>query len=255
MKRARIIPILLIKDKGLVKSVKFDSPKYVGDPLNAVRIFNEKEVDELIVLDISASREGRAPNKGLISKLTEECFMPLCYGGGVTTIEQMEELFAIGVEKISINSGMLKDLSLISRAAKIFGSQSIVASIDCKRTLFGSQSAFSHSGLKILEKDPVQLARRVADAGAGEILVNSVDRDGTREGFDLSLVRSVVDAVSVPVIAAGGGGEFGHFRSVLNESGASAAAGGSFFVFQGKHRAVLITYPSADDITALRAVK
>jgi len=249
--RPRIIPVLLLRGKGLVKTIRFANPGYVGDPLNAVRIFNEKEVDELVVLDILASKEGRVPDVALLSRIAEECFMPLCYGGGVSSIEQMRELFALGIEKIALNTAALDDLSLLSRAADLFGSQSVVFSIDCRRGLVGGASVYSHAGRKGYEKDPVALAQRGDAAGAGEILLNSVDRDGMRQGFDLELSRSVAREVTIPVVACGGGGELKHFRQVIREAGVAAAAGGSQFVYQGKHRAVLITYPKPEEIEAI----
>ncbi|MCO5101260.1 MAG: AglZ/HisF2 family acetamidino modification protein [Burkholderiaceae bacterium] len=235
----------------MVKTVRFAKPGYVGDPLNAVRIFNEKEVDELVVLDIMASKEGRGPDLPLLARMAEECFMPLCYGGGVAGLGQMHELFALGIEKISLNTAPLDDMSVLSRAADRFGSQSVVFSIDCKRGLLGGAAVYSHAGRNAYEKDPVALARQAQAAGAGEILLNSVDRDGMRQGFDLELVRAVAKAVTIPVVACGGGGELAHFRQVIREAGAAAAAGGSQFVYQGKHRAVLITYPKPEEIEAI----
>mgnify|MGYP001202541387 CR=1 FL=1 len=251
MHRPRVIPVLLLKGKGLVKTIKFADPGYVGDPLNAVRIFNEKEVDELIVLDISASKENRGPNFALISSLAEECFMPLCYGGGVTSIDEIGTLFSLGIEKIALNSACIGNLNLIRQAAELFGSQSIVGSIDVSRTLLGGYAVYSHSGRTVAYKDPVAYAKALEAAGAGEILLTSVDRDGLRQGFDIKLCKQISAAVSIPVVACGGGGDLSHFRQVLLEGGAAAAAGGSYFVYQGKHRAVLITYPSSHDIEHL----
>jgi len=251
MHRPRVIPVLLLRGKGLVKSIKFSNYGYVGDPLNAVRIFNEKEVDELIVLDIMASKERRPPNYAAISALAEECFMPLCYGGGLSNIEEMRTLFALGIEKLAINSAALSNLSLIKEAADEFGSQSVVVSIDCKKNLLGHYSLYSHAKLKVVEKDPLAFARMAQEAGAGEILVNCVDRDGMREGFDLKLCQAMAEAVTIPVIACGGGGSFEHFRQAIENGGADAAAGGSFFVYQGKHRAVLISYPQPAEIESI----
>ncbi|MDD5586843.1 MAG: AglZ/HisF2 family acetamidino modification protein [Alphaproteobacteria bacterium] len=251
MHRPRVIPVLLLRGKGLVKSVKFADCGYVGDPLNAVRIFNEKEVDELVILDIMASKEKRPPDFSVISNLAEECFMPLCYGGGITNIEEMRKIFALGIEKITLNSAALGDLSLVEAAAKEFGSQSIVVSIDCKKNLLGRYVVYSHAKRKVIEKDPCAYARKAQEAGAGEIFINSVDCDGMRMGFDIKLCQSVAGAVNIPVIACGGGGNFEHFRQVIEEGGASAAAGGSFFVYQGKHRAVLISYPKSSEIESI----
>lgn len=251
MHRPRIIPVLLLRGKGLVKSIKFTDYGYVGDPLNAVRIFNEKEVDELVVLDIMASKEGNTPNMALLATLTEECFMPLSYGGGITDIEQMRAIFALGVEKLILNSSIIGDLSLVRQAADEFGSQSVVVSIDCKKTLFGSYAVYSHAKKPVAEKDPVAFARMAQEAGAGEIVLNAVDRDGVREGFDLKLCEMIAKAVDIPVVACGGGGTFNHFRDVIQTARVDAAAGGSFFVYQGKHRAVLISYPASDDIESI----
>ncbi|GAB3190191.1 AglZ/HisF2 family acetamidino modification protein [Hydrogenophaga aquatica] len=246
MNRPRIIPVLMIRDGGLVKTYKFADATYVGDPLNAVRIFNEKEVDELIVLDIDASKEGRGPNFEMLADIAEECFMPLCYGGGVSTIEEMRKLFALGIEKIAINSKIVSNIELIREASSEFGAQSVVASIDCKRKFLGSYAVHSHSNRPILEKNPVAFARILETSGAGEIMLTSVDRDGMREGFDLELCNSVASAVGIPVIACGGGGSLEHFRDLLKHTKVSAASGGSFFVHQGKHRAVLISYPAPE---------
>jgi len=251
MAKARVIPVLLLKGKGLVKTVKFKDPAYIGDPLNAIRIFNEKGADELILLDIAATQEGRQPNFKLIEEIASECFMPLGYGGGVQTVEQMNRILRSGVEKICINSAMLADLDLVRAAASEFGSQAIVASIDVKKKLLGGYEIYSHISRKGVGRDPVSYAREVASAGAGEILVNSVDRDGGYAGYDLTLVRSVADSVDVPVIACGGASNLQQMRDVVTQGHASAAAAGSMFVFHGKHRAVLISYPSFEEIAAV----
>lgn len=251
MKRPRLIPVLLIRDGGLVKTYRFADSSYVGDPLNAVRIFNEKEVDELIVLDIDASRNKSGPNFELLKELAEECFMPLCYGGGITKLEEMRTLYALGIEKLSINSGAMSNLNLVNQASNEFGAQSVVVSIDCKKRLLGGHSVYSHSNLSPFEKSPIHFARLAEQAGAGEIMLNCVERDGMREGFDLELCDAVASAVSIPVIACGGGGDLSHFQDLLRRTKASAAAGGSFFVHQGKHRAVLISYPAPEAIERL----
>lgn len=251
MRRPRIIPVLLVRGKGLVKSVKFDAYGYVGDPLNAVRIFNEKEVDELVVLDIMASKENNPPNMKLLASLTEECFMPLSYGGGISNIEQMREIFALGVEKLILNSAVIGDLSLVRQAAAEFGSQSVVVSIDCKKNFFGAYAVYSHAKRPVAEKDPIVFAKMAEEAGAGELVVNSVDQDGMREGFDLKLCKAIAESVRVPVVACGGGGAFQHFRDVIEKAHVDAAAGGSFFVYQGKHKAVLISYPKPQEIESI----
>lgn len=242
MLRARVIPCLLLRDGGLVKTVKFGNPRYVGDPINAVRIFNEKEVDELAFLDISATPAGRQPNFDLIADIASEAFMPFAYGGGITTLEQIKRLFATGVEKVILNSAASQDPSLISRAADHAGSQSVVVSIDVRKSWLRRQSVFTRCGTIDLKFDPVTYAKGVEAAGAGEILLTSIDRDGTMSGYDLDLVEAVARAVSIPVIASGGAGSLQDLHRAI-ASGASAVAAGSLFVFHGKHRAVLITYP------------
>jgi imidazole glycerol-phosphate synthase subunit HisF len=243
MLRIRVIPCLLLKGQGLVKTIKFRDPKYVGDPLNAVKIFNEKEVDELMLLDIFATVENRNPQMKLISEIASECFMPLCYGGGVKTLDQIKELFELGVEKVSLNTCAVENPSIIYEAAKLFGSQSIVVSIDVKKSLFGKYEIFTRGGKKSDKLDPVRFAVAMERAGAGEIFLNSIDRDGTMTGYDTELIKMVTESVKVPVIASGGAGKLEDFGLAVKDGGASAVAAGSFFVFQGKHRAVLISYP------------
>ncbi|MCV2368258.1 AglZ/HisF2 family acetamidino modification protein [Roseateles oligotrophus] len=250
MLRKRIIPCLLLRRGGLVKTRNFKNPKYVGDPINAIRIFNEKEVDELIVLDIDASRDGRGPDYTLIEQFAAECFMPLCYGGGIRTVEQARRLFALGVEKVSIQTGALAELDLVSNLAKQFGNQSVVASIDIKTDWLGRRRLYSASAGKYHTCSWQDYVARVVRAGAGEILINSVDRDGEMAGMDLKLIRDIAQQVEVPVIASGGVGKLADIANGLR-SGACAVAAGAFFVYHGPHRAVLITYPSSDEIDAV----
>ena len=247
MLKSRVIPCLLLKNEGLVKTIKFKNPKYVGDPLNAVKIFNDKEVDELVFLDITATIENRRPPVKLISQIATECFMPFCYGGGVRTVEDIAELFKLGVEKVAINSQAVENPDLIKRAADLFGSQSIVVSIDVKKNLFGKYRVFTHSGRKDSKLDPVEFAVRMQETGAGELFLNSIDRDGTRQGYDLTLTSKICEAVNIPVIACGGAGNIDHFAEAV-KAGASAVSAGSMFVFQGEYRAVLITYPSIKEL-------
>lgn len=251
MHRARIVPVLLLKGHGLVKSQKFTDYGYIGDPMNAIRIFNEKETDELVLLDIMASKEGRGPDMEYIEKLAEECFMPLAYGGGITTIDHMHELFRLGIEKVILNSAALEDLNIVSEAASLFGRQSVVVSIDYKSALIGGKKIYSHAKKKSAFKNPAEFAKAAEAAGCGEIMLHHVDRDGTQKGFDIDFCRQIAKTVAVPVIACGGGGTLDHFRSALLDGEASAAAGGSFFVYRGKHKAVLITYPKPDEIEAI----
>lgn len=243
MLRTRVIPCLLLRNGGLVKTVKFGEAKYVGDPINAVKIFNEKEVDELVFLDITATAANRGPNFELIRDIATEAFMPFGYGGGITTIEQVASLVALGVEKVVLNTSVVERPEFIREAANLVGSSSVVVSIDVKRSLLGRYEVVTRNAGRKSGLDPIEWARRAADLGAGEVLLTSVDRDGTQKGYDLALLRQVTEAVSVPVIASGGAGSLDDFRAAVREAGASAVAAGSLFVFHGKHRAVLITYP------------
>lgn len=243
MQRKRVIPCLLLKDRGLVKTVKFKSPKYIGDPVNAIRIFNEKEVDELVLLDIEASSLGREPDYELIAEVAGECFMPICYGGGIRTLEHAQKIFALGIEKIALNTAALDDIELLRKIADQFGSQSVVCSMDCKKSLLGRYSVYSQAGMKDTKVSPIEWARKVEAAGAGEIFLNSIDRDGVMQGYDIPLIKSVVAAVDIPVIACGGAGSIADLNEPFEKAGVSAVAAGSFFVFHGKHKAVLISYP------------
>lgn len=243
----RVIPTLLLKGSGLVKTTKFAKPVYIGDPINAIKIFNSKEVDELVILDITASAEGRPPAFDTIREITDECFMPLSYGGGIRTVEDIRAILKAGIEKVVLNTAALSDPGLVTKAADEFGRQAIICSIDVKKSLFGGYSVFSASGARITEKDPVAYARRLEELGAGEIYLTSVDREGTMSGYDIGLVKSVCGAVSVPVIASGGAGSMDDFVAA-RDAGASAVSAGAMFVFQGPHRAVLITYPARDEL-------
>ncbi|MBF8708233.1 imidazole glycerol phosphate synthase subunit HisF [Pseudomonas putida] len=243
MIRKRVIPCLLLKDRGLVKTVKFKDPKYVGDPVNAIRIFNEKEVDELVILDISATAAKREPDFELLAEIAGECFMPICYGGGITKVEHAQKLFALGVEKVSINSASAESFGLVTAIAEMYGAQSVVGSIDCKKGLFGGYSVFTHNGSRDTKKTPLEFAKALEQAGAGEIFLNSIDRDGTQKGYDLSLISNVVNSVDIPVVACGGAGSVVDLNSVFEHCQVSAVSAGSLFVFHGKHRAVLISYP------------
>ena len=247
MIRPRVIPCLLLKNDGLVKTVRFKDPKYLGDPINIVRIFNDKEVDELIFLDILATTENRRPNFELLAKITSECFMPLGYGGGIRDMEDVKRLLGIGVEKFVLNTSAVENPSLIREAADHAGSQAVVISIDVKKTLFGKYEVFTRAGRKGTGFDPVKFAVDVEKQGAGEIFLNSIDRDGTMQGYDLDLIRRVAESVTVPVVACGGAGNVAHLAQVV-KAGASAAAAGSMFVFQGPLRGVLISYPAQDEL-------
>jgi cyclase len=246
----RVIPCLLLRGRGLVKTRRFADPVYVGDPINAIRIFNEKEVDELMLLDIAASAERRGPDLRLLSQVTSECFMPLAYGGGITSTEQMSELFALGIEKVVLNRAAFENAEVVRAGAERFGSQSIVVSIDVRRRLWGGYRVFARNGTQDTGHEPVAFARLMRDLGAGELLLTSIDHDGMREGYDLDLIRSVSSVVDIPVVASGGAGSTADLQKAV-EAGASAAAAGSLFVFQGRHRAVLISFPARAELDAL----
>jgi cyclase len=236
---------LLIHKGGLVKTVQFGEPKYVGDPLNAVRIFNEKEVDELMVIDIDASRHGVPPNEKLVAEMAAECRMPLCYGGGVKSADMIDRLVSLGVEKIAISSAAVENPGLIAEAACRVGSQSIVVVIDVKSSgILRHQEVVTYNGTKRTGLDPVAFARKVQDLGAGEIVINSVDRDGKMQGYDLALAAKVRAAMSIPLTVMGGAGAIDDIRALIAEHPVIGAAAGSLFVFKGKFRAVLINYPT-----------
>lgn len=252
MLRPRLIPCLLVHKGGLVKTVKFADPKYVGDPINAVRIFNEKEVDELAVLDIDASVKGVEPDYKMISHLASECRMPLSYGGGVKTVGQLERIIGLGVEKVSVSAAAVENPTLVSDAAVRVGSQSVVVVIDVKKTgLLRRYEVVTHNGTRRTGLNPVEFARRVANLGAGEIVVNSVDRDGEMQGYDMELVESIRQAVNLPLTVLGGAGSLADVKNVIDRYGIVGAAAGSLFVFKGKYRAVLINYPNRSEKDAL----
>jgi len=244
----RVIPCLLLKGEGLVKTKKFKDPTYLGDPRNIVRIFNEKEVDELILLDINASMENKGPNFELIHEIASECFMPLGYGGGITSTEEIRRLLGIGLEKVVLNTSAIRNPSLITEAAKLTGSSSVVVSMDVKRNLFGGVEVYVKNGTKGTGLSPSILAKRVEDAGAGEIFLNSIDRDGMMSGYDIEMIRNVSESVKIPVIACGGAASVSDLGKAIVEGGASAVSAGSLFVFQGRHRAVLISFPDSNEL-------
>jgi cyclase len=250
MLHVRVIPCLLLRDGGLVKTVKFKDSKYLGDPINAVRIFNEKEVDELVFLDISATPAGRAPNFDLVEDIASEAFMPFSYGGGISRLDQIKRLYHLGVEKIILNTAAALSPQLVSDAALLAGSSGVVVSIDVRRGRLGKYTVCIQCGQHDTKRDPVSYAQEMERHGAGEILLNSIDRDGTMQGYDLELIGLVAEAVSVPVVAVGGAGVLSHFRQAVDK-GAAAVGAGSMFVFHGKHRAVLITYPDYGELEKL----
>lgn len=247
----RIIPSLLLKDKGLVKGVNFSNYKYIGDPINAVRIFNDKQVDELFFFDISATQDNRTISFNLIEKLANECFMPFAVGGGINSIEKISKIIKLGVEKVSINTYAVEDPDFISKSAETFGSQAIVVSIDVIKGPNGRYSIVTHSGRIKKNVCPLDHAKLMEKKGAGELIITSIDNDGTQNGYDKKLMKMIADAVSIPVIAGGGAGDFNHFIELNKELNVSAATAGSIFVFHGKLNAVLISYPTKAQFRSL----
>ncbi len=255
MFRPRVIPCLLLKDKGLVKTEKFSNPKYVGDPINAVKIFNDKEADELIFLDITASSQNRLVSLDLVEKIGDECLMPFAVGGGISSVDDIAEILKRGAEKVSINTSSVKKPELVREAAEMFGSQSIVVCIDVKKVGKERYEVFIYGGRKGTGLDPVEHAKKMERLGAGEIIINSIDRDGTMKGYDLHILKRVAGEVQVPVIACGGAGSLQDLSEVIKETGVMAAAAGSLFVFKGKFRAVLINYPNRRELDGLLGVE
>lgn len=246
----RVIPALLLCDGGLVKTKRFKNPSYIGDPINAIRIFNEKEIDELMVLDITASKECREPNYALIEQFAGECFMPLAYGGGIRNVAQAKLLFSLGVEKICLQTAALQDPRLITQMVSQFGSQSIMVSVDVKRTWLGTPKFYKSVSGELIHADWVAIMRNLVSAGAGEVLLNVVDKDGTLTGPDFSLIEEASSAIDVPLIALGGVSSLADIKACV-AAGASAVAAGAFFVYHGPHRAVLITYPKYSELELL----
>jgi cyclase len=250
MLKHRVIPCLLLRNGGLVKTLKFADAKYVGDPINAIRIFNDKEVDELMVLDITASKEKKEPNYALIEQFASECFMPLSYGGGIKTMEQAQRLFNSGIEKICLQTSVLDDLSLVKNLSDKWGSSSILVSIDVKKNWMGQPKLYSAATGKTLDKKWTDYMLDAVKAGAGEIVLNAVDKDGTMKGMDTELIKEAAKILSVPLVAVGGAGSLADIKAAV-DAGANAVSAGAFFVFQGPHRAVLITYPRYNELLML----
>ena len=247
----RVIPCLLLRDSGLVKTVKFKNPKYLGDPINIVKIFNEKEVDELVILDIMATVVGKRPQFELLEEVVSEAFMPVAYGGGLRKIEDVKTLLGLGIEKVVINSHAVENPTFVRDVADFGGNQSVVASIDTKKNFWGQYRCYTHCGHKSTDLNPVELAIKMESMGAGELLLNSIDRDGTMKGYDLDIIRQVSTRVNIPVVACGGARTVDDLESAVKKGGASAAGAASMFVFQGPHRAVLISYPSYSELQAM----
>ena len=242
----RIIPCLLLDGQDLVKTINFENRKYLGDPINAVKIYNDSEVDELIILDINATRENRGPDFSYLEKITQQCFMPICYGGGVKNIEDVRHLFEIGFEKVSVNSALKNSYELLQQSAEIFGSQSIVGAIDIRTKRDGKRIYFNNGREKSFI-NPIEHVKNIEKNGAGEILINSIDRDGCMNGYDLELISDISRSVGIPIIACGGAGSLSDCKKAI-EAGASAAAAGSLFVYWGRKHAVLINYPESEEI-------
>jgi imidazole glycerol-phosphate synthase subunit HisF len=245
MLRTRVIPCLLLKDSGLVKTRKFKNPVYLGDPINAVKIFNDKGSDELIFLDITATKEKRKPSFDFIKEIATECFMPFSYGGGIRSLDDAKRIISSGAEKVIINSYAVENPSFITKLAKYFGKQSIVVSIDYQNNFLGRSRTYTHGGKKSSGIHPLQFAKKMEEAGAGEIMLTSIERESSMKGYDLTLINTISKELSIPVIASGGAGTLEDFGNA-KVAGASALSAGSFFVFQGIHRAYLINYPSSD---------
>jgi imidazole glycerol-phosphate synthase subunit HisF len=252
MLRPRIIPCLLVKNGGMVKTIQFSKPKYVGDPINAVKIFNEKEVDEIVVLDIDATVLNKEPDYKLIKNLAAECRMPLCYGGGVKTVDQVEKIISLGVEKVAMSAAVVSDPEIVGRAAEVVGGQSVVVVMDVKKSRFKDKYELcTHNASKRTGISPMEFARKVVNFGAGEVIINSVDQDGVMKGYDLELVRKIRGAINSPVTVLGGAGSLNDIGQLIKEHGIIGVSAGSLFVFKGVYRAVLINYPSRSEKDAI----
>ena len=247
MRRIRVIPVLTLQNEKLVKTIRFKNPTYIGDPINAVKIFNEKEVDEIVILDITASKEKREPNYVKIEEIASEAFMPFAYGGGITNIYQIEKLFKLGIEKVVLNSILETNMSLVKEAAKIFGSQSVVASVDIKKNIFGKEQAYKISGTTKINLPLIEYIQQLENAGVGELFINSIDRDGTYQGYDLALIKQIYSLVNLPIVACGGAASVDSFLPAI-QNGASAIAAGSMFVYTGSTRGILINYPKQEEL-------
>lgn len=243
MARVRIIPVLLLDKGGVYKTVKFKNPVYIGDPINAVKIFNEKFADEILLLDYTASAEKRPIDFKKIAEIAGEAFMPMAYGGGIKNFTDAKKVFDAGFEKVVLNTALFSNINVVNEIASVYGAQSVVASIDVKKNILGKSRVFNKAGQAISKKEPADWARELTRAGAGEIIINSVDKDGTWSGYDLPLIQEIAQAVSVPVVACGGASSVDDLRRAI-EAGASAVAAGSMFVFQKKGMGVLINFPS-----------
>lgn len=248
MFRPRVIPVLLLKDQGLVKTVKFNKSRYIGDPINAVRIFNDLEADELVFLDITASKENRTINMDLVKEIGDEAFMPFAVGGGITQLSEVENILSVGAEKVVFNSILGSDMQILTDTALRFGSQSVIASVDVKKNLFGKYVAYVRSGKTKIKTPLAEYIKELEDKGAGEMIINSIDNDGMMKGYDLELIKTVSENVDIPVIACGGAWELEHLKAATQQAHASAVAAGSMFVYHGARKGILINYPEKDEL-------
>ncbi len=247
MLRPRIIPSLLLHENGLVKTVNFKDPKYVGDPINAVKIFNEKQVDELVFFDIDATVLNREPDYSLIEKLANQSRMPLCYGGGVKTVEQAQKIFSLGIEKIALSSAVIQNPNIVTQIAERVGSQSVIVVLDVKKKLFGGYEVYTHNGKKATGINPIKFAQELESLGAGELVINSIDQDGIMKGYDHYLIDKVVENITISVTVLGGAGSLKDIETVIEKNGVIGVAAGSLFVFRGPYKAVLINYPNQEE--------
>jgi cyclase len=252
MFRPRLIPVLSVKGKGLVKTIRFDkrNPRYIGDPINAVKIFNDLGTDELIFLDITATNENRCISSELIKSIGDEAYMPFGAGGGITTLEQIHKIISAGAEKVVISSAAINNPLLIRKSADKFGNQSIVVCIDIKKNLLGTPHVYINDGKTNTRLNPFDYAQKIESLGAGEIIINNIDRDGIMKGYDIELIKAISNMVNIPVVALGGGGNIDHFRDVFTLNGVSAAAG-SYFIFHGTRNAVLVNYPDKEELKSI----
>ncbi|MFZ2153285.1 MAG: AglZ/HisF2 family acetamidino modification protein [Microgenomates group bacterium] len=241
---ARLIPVLLVDNGRLIKTIKFQKQIYLGDPINTIKIFNDKEVDEIVVLDITATENNKEPDYKFIASLAEECFMPVCYGGGICNIDQVKKILSLGIEKISLNTALFNNRDLVKEVARKYGSQAVVASIDVKTDFFGHYHVYKNRGKYKVNIDVFEFINELEFDGVGELLINFIDRDGMYKGYDVSFIKKVVENTKIPVTACGGAKDLEDVRNMLKVTGVAAAAAGSIFVFSSETRGVLINYPN-----------
>lgn len=250
MLKTRVIPVLLMKNGGLYKGVKFKNHKYIGDPINTVKIFNDKEVDELVIFDIEASRLNNPINFELLENIASEAFMPIGYGGGIKTLEDAQRLFNLGIEKVVLNTSAIESFELVKKLVESYGSQSVVFCLDIKKTFFGKYESFSYSGTNKVKISPIELAKKMENLGVGELIINSIDNDGVMKGYDLNIIKEIATQLTIPVIACGGASNLEDFKKA-KDYGAHGCAAGSIFVYNGIHKAVLISYPKYEKLSEL----